>query len=922
MPSSPQTPTRANAAYVEALYRKFVADPASVPDDWRLFFAGFEFAGTSVSATPASRGGVFGLVTAYREFGHLIARLDPLSEPPRSHPLLELEPLGLGPEDLDHPVDARPFRGAFHGTLKELIAELRETYSGTLAFEYTDIPDKERRDWLEERIERRRGEPPLAPAERVQILERLLWADAFEEFVHVKYVGAKRFSLEGSAALVPMLDTLLGAAPGLGAHQLVVGMPHRGRLNVLVNIFGKPLERVFAEFESQFKPADTQDQGDVKYHLGYSSRRETDDGRGLWLHLHYNPSHLEFVNPVVLGSVRARQALASDAARERCWPVLIHGDAAFAAEGIVPETLTMAQLAGFDVGGTIHVVVNNQVGFTTAPHEGRPTRYATDIARVIEAPVLHVNGDDPEAATWAMRLAAAYRARFRRDVFVDLVSYRKYGHNELDDPTFTQPAMYRDIAGHVPASQAYAERLLREGALDEPTLRAMRAEIAQRLGAAFPRAKATLPPDHERDLAGAWEGLAWAGDDWSARTAVSRGTLEQVMNAAATLPPGFDAHPKAAKLIQERVRMVAEDRVDWGAGEVLAFGTLLLEGYHLRLTGQDSGRGTFSHRHAILHDQTSGVTYVPLAHLAAGQGRCEIINSPLSESAVLGYEYGYTTADPHTLVVWEAQFGDFANVAQVYIDQFLASSEAKWSRMSGLTLLLPHGYEGQGPEHSSGRLERFLELCAKGNLQVCNLTTPAQLFHALRRQMHRTFRKPLVIMSPKSLLRHRLAVSPAAAFTSETFRPALDDAGVQDPASVERVLVTSGRFFYALIEARQSRPDTRTAILRVEQLYPFPRTELAALFARYPRCHEIRWIQEEPANMGAWRHLRHRLEGILPEGTRLRMIARKAVPAPATGYYPLHVEEERLLIERAFAADSDAAAVHVEAPAEEKGTRR
>ncbi len=924
--------SRANAPYIEAMYQRFQSDPASVPDDWAHFFAGFEFAagsaaplpaagGAAMAAPPAASpaGGVYGLVTAYREFGHLVARLDPLSEPAATHPLLELEQFSLGEADLGRVVEARPFRGEFRGSLGELVAALRETYCGTLGVEYMHIFDKERRDWLEAAMEPQRNRPQLTPDERIRILERLLMADAFEQFLHVKYVGQKRFSLEGAASLVPMLDSLIEHAAAMKVEQVVIGMPHRGRLNVLANILGKPLERVFGEFESAFAPEDMQDQGDVKYHLGFSSERETRAGHPVRLTMNYNPSHLEFVNPVVLGSVRARQGLAGDTARTRCWPVLIHGDAAFAGEGIVPETLMLAQLPAYDVGGTVHIVVNNQVGFTTSPEEGRPTRYATDIARVIDAPVLHVNGDDPEACIHAIQLATAYRAAFRRDVFVDLVCYRRHGHNELDDPTFTQPVMYRTIASHTPAAQTYASRLVSEGVLDEQTVHAMEAEIAQRLGGAHRRARAPQSGDAEPALVGAWEGLAWAGDDWTGHTSVTRGTLEQILRDVTGLPGGFEAHPKVVKLYADRVAMAAEDRIDWGCGEVLAFGTLLLEGYHVRMSGQDVGRGTFSHRHAILHEQRTGMQHVPLQHLAPGQGRFEIINSMLSEAAALGYEYGFSNADPHTLAVWEAQFGDFANVAQVIIDQFLASSEAKWSRMSGLVLLLPHGYEGQGPEHSSARLERFLELCARGNMQVCNPTTPAQLFHALRRQIHRPFRKPLVIMSPKSLLRHKLAVSPMSAFTSEGFRTVIDDATVADAATVKTVVLTSGRFYYTLLEARAAHPQARNAIVRVEQLYPFPRLELAELFARYPNAKDIRWVQEEPANMGAWRHIRHRIEGILPEGGVLRAVARKAVPAPATGYYALHGEEERDLIARSYETGAPGSAPGVAAPA---GRRR
>ena len=933
MPIPRDSLSRANAGYVEAMYQRYLADPASVPGDWSLFFAGFEFASGSVAsisiaqtaaavphaATVSPAAGVYGLVTAYREFGHLVARLDPLCEPEATHPLLDPAQFSLHSGDLDRAVEPRPFRGEFQGSLREFVVALRETYCGTLGAEYMHIDDQERRDWLQEAMERRRNQPQLTADERVRILERLMMADAFEQFLHVKYVGQKRFSLEGASSLVPMLDSLIETAAVMEVEQVVIGMPHRGRLNVLANILGKPLERVFGEFESAFAPEDMQDQGDVKYHLGFSSLRETRAGRSVRLTMNYNPSHLEFVNPVVLGSVRARQGLAGDLARTRCWPVLIHGEAAFAGEGIVPETLMLAQLPAYDVGGTVHIVVNNQVGFTTSPEEGRSTRYATDIARVVKAPVLHVNGDDPEACVHAIQLATAYRGAFHRDVFVDLVCYRRHGHNELDDPTFTQPVMYRAIAAHTPAAQTYAARLIREGVIDEQTVRAMEAEIAQRLGGAHRRARAPKSGGAEPALAGAWEGLAWAGEDWTGHTSVARATLEQILRDVTRIPESFEVHAKVAKLYADRIAMATEDRVDWGCGEVLALGTLLLEGYHVRMSGQDVGRGTFSHRHAILHEQQSGARHIPLQHLAPGQGRLEIINSMLSEAAALGYEYGFSTADPHTLAIWEAQFGDFANVAQVIIDQFLASSEAKWSRMSGLVLLLPHGYEGQGPEHSSARLERFLELCARGNMQVCNPTTPAQLFHVLRRQVHRPFRKPLVIMSPKSLLRNKLAVSPLSAFTSEGFRTVIDDRAAPEPSAVTTVLLTSGRFYYALLEARMAHPDSRAAIVRVEQLYPFPRLELAELFARYPNARDIRWVQEEPANMGAWRHLRHRIEGILPERGVLRVVARKAVPAPATGYYSLHVEEERDLVARAYETGPPGAAPGVAAPA---GRRR
>ncbi len=889
---------RANAAYVEEQYRRYREDPASVPEEWALFFSGFDLAearpGTGVPGQPS--GEVFGLIQHHRVFGHLAARLDPLGAEPPPQPLLDLASFGFSEQDLATEVSGTPFKGEFRGTLLELVEALRETYCGSTGVEYMGITDPERREWLQEHMEPCRNRPTLSPEDRVRILRQLLTADGFEEFLHVRYPGQKRFSLEGTAALIPMLDTLIETAAAQGVEQLVIGMPHRGRLNVLANIMQKPYEAIFSEFETSFLPEDVQGHGDVKYHLGHSTTHETRGGRTLHIDLNFNPSHLEFVNPVVLGAVRARQDTMRDEARAGCIPVLIHGDAGFSGEGIVPETLALAQLPPYRTGGTLHIVVNNQVGFTTSPSDARDSRYATDVARVEDAPVFHVNADDPEAAVQAIAVAVAYRARFKRDVFVDLIGYRKHGHNELDDPTFTQPLMYRAIAAHPPVSRQYGERLVREGVLDAARLREIEEEITGRFQEAHRRVRDEQQLDGPVPLGGAWAGLEWAGEDWNAHTAVPREALERVVRGLASVPAGFHPHRKVAQLAAERVKMLEEDRIDWGLGEALGIGTLLLECYNVRMSGQDSGRGTFSHRHAVLHDREDGRRHVPLQHLAEAQGRFEIIDTPLSECAPLGFEYGYSTADPHTLVIWEAQFGDFANVAQVYIDQFLASAESKWRRMSGLTLLLPHGYEGQGPEHSSARLERFLELCADGNMQVCNLTTPAQLFHALRRQLMRRFRKPLVVMSPKSLLRHKLAVSAVRDFTDDGFHAVLEDSAVTDAPGVERVLMTSGRLYYALLEARRGA----AALLRLEQLYPFPHQELDAALGRYPNARDIRWVQEEPANMGAWRSLRHRLERVLPEAATLTLVARKASPTPATGYYQMHLDEEKALIEKAY----------------------
>jgi 2-oxoglutarate dehydrogenase E1 component len=903
---------RENADYIDEQYKRWLADPAAVGEDWALFFAGMEMGSREETAPEVVAGtqggpyaGVRSLVHAYREFGHLAARLDPLGTSADRHPLLEPSAYGLTEADLDREVDGSPFRGDFRGTLRQLIEALRETYCGTLAVEYMDIPDPEQRDWLAERIEAANNRPQLSGAERVGILRALLAADGFEQFLHARFTGQKRFSLEGGASLIPMFETLVRQAGMLGVEGLQIGMPHRGRLNFLANIMKKPLEQIFSEFESSFDHRDVEGQGDVKYHLGFSNSQLLPDGRSMYLSLCYNPSHLEYVNPVVLGMMRARQEAVGDTAGDRGVPVLIHGDAAFAGEGIVPETLSLGQLPAYRTGGTLHVIVNNQVGFTTPPEDSRSTRYPTAIARVLDAPVFHVNGDDPEACVRAMSLALEYRMRFHRDVFVDLVCYRKHGHNEMDDPTFTQPVMYRMIAAHEPASRTYAERLVAQGVLDAAALDKMEKELDATFRAAHRRASSDPIVPRREHLGGLWRGLDWAADDWSADTRVGRETLEQLVHGITRMPEDFHPHRKIGLLAAERRKMFLEDRIDWSLGETLAYGSLLLEGRNVRLTGQDTRRGTFTHRHAALQDAQDGHRFVPLQHLAVEQGRFEVVDTMLSEAAVLGFEYGYSTTDPHTLTVWEAQFGDFANVAQVFPDQFIASGESKWGRMSGLTLLLPHGYEGQGPEHSSARLERYLELCAEDNLQVCNLTTPAQLFHALRRQLHRRFRKPLVIMSPKSLLRHKLVVSPLSDFTDGTFAPVLGDRTV-DPAKVRRVLLVSGKFYYTLLEARTAWARDDIALVRVEQLYPFPAAELAAELARWPGARDVRWVQEEPENMGAWRQLRHWLESVVPAGVGFGLAARREAASTATGFYIVHQQQEQQVIAQAFGDAAEA----------------
>src|SRR5438128_1940048 len=704
---------RANPEYVDALYREYLRDPTAVDEGWALVFAGFDLA---LRDGARAGGSVAELVHAYRELGHLVADLDPLGGSPREHPLLRLSELGFTERDLDRVVDWAPFKGSARGPLRDLIAALRETYCGTLGVEYLSVADKARREWLQERIEPRRNHPELTADDRHAILERLVTAETFEQFLQARYPGQKRFSLEGGETLVPLLDAVVEEAARLDVAEMVLGMPHRGRLNVLAHVLEKPYEMIFAEFEGAPLPDDVLGEGDVKYHLGYSRDRRTRAGGQVHLSLTSNPSHLESVNPVVEGIVRAKQAYRDDRDRRSVAPVLLHGDAAFMGQGIVYETLALSPLPGFTTGGTIHVIVNNQIGFTTSPEEYLFTRYPSDPAQVLRAPVFHVNADDPEAAVQAARLAAGYRQTFRADVFIDFVCYRRHGHNELDDPTLTQPVLYEQIRNHPSVVERYRQRLAEHGELDEVSVRRLRDARRQVLDGALQTARRDRPRQQVFALGGVWTGFEWAGDDWSADTRVDRQRILEVAEAMCRLPDDLTPHPRVEKLLDDRRERVRRgDRIDWATAELLAFGTLLRERIPVRLSGQDSVRGTFTQRHAAVYDATDGREYVPLSHLASEQAEFEAVNSPLSEAGVLGFEYGMSSADPRRLVVWEAQFGDFINSAQVVVDQFIATAESKWQRMSGLVLLLPHGYEGQGPEHSSARIERFLQLAAEGN---------------------------------------------------------------------------------------------------------------------------------------------------------------------------------------------------------------
>ncbi len=844
---------------------------------------------------------VLQLIRTYRARGHLLADTDPLHRPQGSYPELELSHYGLSLWDLDRKFITGGLAGRFGmATLREILDTLRETYCRYVGVEYMHIQEPEIRFWLQERLEDSRSREPLPRETQLRILEKLNAAEAFERFLHTTYVGHKRFSLEGAEALIPMLDALCERAAALEVDEIVFGMAHRGRLNVLANIVGVSYEQIFREFED-VDPFTAHGSGDVKYHLGATGRYVAPDGREVRLVVSSNPSHLEAVDPVVVGRVRARQDRAGDAERVRILPVLIHGDAAVAGQGVVAETLHLSQLRGFRTGGTVHIVVNNQIGFTTAPADARSSRYATDVGRMVQAPIFHVNGDHPEEAVRVIRLALEFRQKFRRDVFVDLVCYRRWGHNEADDPSYTHPSLYKKIEQHRSVRKLYTEELLRRGDIDGATAERALEDFRQRLDAAFAQVKrreqeraeprVELEPDPALELA--------APDPTP--TAVERGVLERVLRALETTPPGFTLHPKLRPQIERRRRLFEQGQVDFPLAEAFAFGSLVLQGVPVRLSGEDSARGTFSQRHAVFYDYETGESYTPLAQLDPGQAPFMVFDSPLSEFAVLGFEYGYSVDYPEALVLWEAQFGDFANGAQVVIDQFVASGEDKWNQPSGLVLLLPHGYEGQGPEHSSARVERFLQLAAQGNIQLCDPTTPAQYFHLLRRQARRQARKPLIVLTPKSLLRHPQARSPVEAFVAGRFVEVLDepDPGVREAA--RRLVVCCGKVFYELVAARDKEQIRDVAIVRLEQLYPYPRAALRELLQHYRQLEEAVWVQEEPQNMGAWSFIRPWLEEDLPEKLRLGYVGRPPAASTATGSYARHRAEQQTLVARALA---------------------
>ncbi len=926
-------PNASNLAFVEKLYFDWLADPASVDEAWRNYFErlpaapgaaappaafrarrvdGHAAPAATAAAAEAFQARVDRLVEAYREYGHLRAHLDPLGlqRPAQGFDLAEF---GLSDADLD--LRVAPVDGDGRApTLRELRGRLEDTYCRTIGVELAHIHDRELREWLQTRMERTRNHVTLAPDVERRLLRKLVEADLFESFLGTRFLGAKRFSLEGGEGLIALVELLLDRAVGHGVRNVVIGMAHRGRLNVLANVLGKPLRDIFAEFRDQAIIAGGGG-GDVKYHLGYSSDRETPDG-GLHLSLAFNPSHLEWIDTVVQGRVRAKQDRYRDAERRRALPLLVHGDAAFAGQGIVAESLNMSLLDGYSVGGTLHVVVNNQLGFTTSPRDARSTTYATDVARMLGVPVFHVNGEDVEAIAQAVLLSVDFRQRFHRDAVLDLWCYRKHGHNEGDEPAFTQPVMYRAIAAKPPLRKVFAEKLERAGVLRPEDAEGMAREYHERLEADYVASAALAAIPGRSEPEGPWR--RYRGGAIPAEepvTAVAPETLAHVARHLSEIPRGFEAHPKIARLMQARAEMASGKRaLDWGMGEALALGTLAWQGVPVRLAGQDTRRGTFSHRHAVLFDAQTGAPYMPLAHLREGQATVEIRDSLLSEAGALGFEYGYSLELPEALVAWEAQVGDFVNAAQVIVDQFLSSSEAKWNRLSGLTLLLPHGMEGQGPEHSSARLERFLELSVEDNWQVVNLTTPAQLFHALRRQVLAPWRKPLVVMSPKSLLRHPQATSRLDELAAGGFHRILPD-DVADPKETTRVLLCSGKIFYDLAAARAAQGARHVAIVRLEQLYPLREQELAAALARLRPDVEVIWVQEEPRNMGAWDYVDHHLSGVLPGFGEWSCVSRPPSPTPASGSATRYRLEQEALVREAL---GEPAAARAAAAAQER----
>ncbi len=909
--------SNADVTVIEDMYHQYQTNPSSVDVSWQQFFKGFDFSRTQYgteddSDCPAAleqekeasshfkkEVAVINLIGAYRQRGHLYSTTNPV-RPRRTHMApIELKDFDLSESDLTTVFQAGMQTGLENATLQEILAHLQQTYCRNIGVEFVYMRPREAAQWLQKKMESCQNTPNFSIEEKKRILHKLNQAVIFENFLHTKFVGQKRFSLEGSESIIPALDAIIEKGASLGIEEFVIGMAHRGRLNVLANILDKTYETIFTEFEGKaFEESIFE--GDVKYHLGFSSNKCTEQGKQVHLTLTPNPSHLEAVNPVVEGIVRAKSDFRYNGDLKKIAPILIHGDASIAGQGIIYEVLQMSTLEGYKTGGTIHVILNNQVGFTTNYIDARSSTYCTDVAKTTLSPIFHINGDDVEAVTYAIQLALEYRQQFHKDVFIDILGYRKHGHNEADEPRFTQPILYNIIAKHPTSREIYSQKLIEQGSIEADLAKEMELQFKKELQERLDEAKQQEAAELPSFLTGAWKGIRMSTTEdfiQSPVTGIDEQTLTTLANKIAAIPADMKFFPKLKKLFAARGQMVNEThKIDWGMGELLAYASLLHEQIAVRVSGQDVERGTFSHRHAVAKLPDSEEEYIPLEHINKNQGKFTIYNSLLSEYAVLGFEFGYSMATPHALTIWEAQFGDFANGAQIIIDQFIAASETKWQRMSGLVLSLPHGFEGQGPEHSSARLERFLELCGENNMQVVNCTTPANLFHVLRRQIKRPFRKPLILMSPKSLLRHPLCVSSSENFTTGTrFLEIIDDTATTSE-SVKRVLFCSGKIYYDLLGRQQAENRKDIAIVRIEQLYPMPITQLEAILQKYENAKQHFWVQEEPENMGAWPFLLRKFKL-----TPLHGITRKESASPATGFAKLHHAQQQELVDKAFA---------------------
>jgi 2-oxoglutarate dehydrogenase E1 component len=912
-----------NVDFIDAQYKRWKSDPNALPQDWQFFFKGFEMALDLASSTPSHDGApsaksephaksginalkqarVEALIYRYRDMGHLLACMDPLSACPIDHPQLNLDAFELTSDDLQAEFYTSLFPGQAQASLNAINTALRETYARSIGVEYMHLQDPAERGWLQERMEPRRNQAQLNAEEKIHILHKLCQSGLFEAFLNKKYLGVTRFSLEGGDALIPALDLIIRQAAASGVQEVILGMAHRGRLNVQAHVLGKSYFEIFSEFESCYDPDQLVGSGDVKYHNGFLADLTLGENRSLRAFLVNNPSHLETVDPVVEGIARARQDLLGTSGQLRVLPILLHGDAAFAGQGIVAETLNMSQLKGYGTGGTLHIIINNQIGYTTLPEDSRSTRYSTDVAKMLMVPIFHVHGENPEAVAQVVQTAVDYRNAFGKDVIIDLVCFRRYGHNEGDEPYFTQPLMYDRIKERPVLHKLYAAKLLDEGILTPTTHEAIMAHIEKQLQTDYDEVHGSACPFPEDRYYGAWEKIRADFSQKAPTTGVAADRLKTLGRRLNTPPAELTPHPKVKMLMDKRIEALESGQgIDWANAESLAFGSLVTEGHFVRLSGQDCGRGTFSQRHSVLFDRKSGASFTPLNHLAADQAPYDVINSLLAEVSVLGFEYGYSVTRPEGLVIWEAQFGDFANNAQTVIDLFIAAGQAKWQRLSGLTLLLPHGWEGLGPEHSSARLERFLQLCAKDNMIVCNLTTPAQYFHCLRRQVAAPWRKPLVLMSPKSLLRHPLAVSAIEDLSDGEFQPLLGDP--QSPRKPKKVILCSGKIYYELLQRRQDLNDDKTAILRLEQIHPFPEADLKKLAKKYGRSAEWVWVQEEPRNMGAWSFVHGRIAAVL--GKHVSYVGREAAASPATGFPRIYRAEQSLITDTAVGAISEA----------------